>query len=290
MRINNDTLKLLRIPFSYFLMPVFFFAISQVVAINWINVIIVFIVLHIFIYPASNGYNSYMDNDEGSIGGLEKPPKPTKQLFIISIIFDIIGLCLSLIVGYLFLFSILLYILASRAYSYKGIRLKKYPIIGFLTVVFFQGAFTFWMVYCGVAKNEIIYNTNLLAVLIACLFLIGGVYPLTQVYQHDADKANDDISISYLLGVRGTFLFSAIMFFVATCFLLLYFNLTQKINHFYLLQLFLLPVIIYFILWFIKVNKNIMEASFKNTMRMNFIAATCMNLLFITLLIINNIT
>ncbi len=287
--IDKNTFTLLRIPFSYFLMPLFFFALSQVSEIDWFKAFVCFLVLHLFIYPASNGYNSYMDQDETSIGGLEKPPKPTKKLFYISVLFDIIGLCFSLVVNFSFFCCILFYLLASRAYSYKGIRLKKFPIIGFLTVVFFQGAFTFWMVYLGVSKNIVEWNTVLLLALASCLFLIGGIYPLTQVYQHDADKASGDITISYELGIKGTFIFCAILFFISNLLLFFYFHSTQKMEHFMLFQLFLFPVIFYFLRWFLKVLKDKKEASFKNTMRMNFIASTCMNLVFIVLLILNTI-
>src|SRR6478735_1028647 len=145
--LDKNTLTLLRIPFSVFLMPVFLFAVSQVEELNWVHAALAFIVLHLFIYPASNGYNSYMDQDETSIGGLEKPPLATRNLFYVSLAFDIIGILLSLLVDFRFFLCIILYMIASRAYSYKGIRLKKYPIIGFLTVVIFQGGFTFYMVY-----------------------------------------------------------------------------------------------------------------------------------------------
>ena len=37
------------------------------------NAALIFVILHILVYPASNGYNSYMDRDEGSIGGLKNP-------------------------------------------------------------------------------------------------------------------------------------------------------------------------------------------------------------------------
>lgn len=243
--IDINTIKLLRIPFSYFLMPVFFFALSQVHQIDWAKAVICFFVLHLFIYPASNGYNSYMDQDESSIGGLEHPPKPTKQLFYASVLFDIIGLSLSLIMGFYFFISVLAYMLASRAYSFKGIRIKKYPIPGFLIVVFFQGAFTFWMVYNGVTKTPVELNNSLLLVLTACLFLIGGVYPLTQVYQHEADKAAGDITISYKLGIRGTFIFCGVMFAIANGLLYFYFSSVQKAGHFILFQVFLFPVILF---------------------------------------------
>jgi len=285
--IDKNTIKLLRIPFSYFLMPVFFFALSQVQNINWANALLCFVILHLFIYPASNGYNSFMDEDETPIGGLEKPPKPTKQLFYISLMFDIVGLSLAFFVGLNFFFCVLAYMIASRSYSYKGIRLKKYPILGFLTVVLFQGAFTFWMVFTGVSDNEVAWNLNLKLVLVACIFLIGGVYPLTQIYQHEADLASGDITISLKLGKQGTFIFCALMFAISTGFLYFYFEAVDRMDEFLLFQIFLVPVIVYFINWFFKVRKDDTQASFKNMMRMNFLASTCMNLLFITLIFLN---
>ncbi len=285
--IDMNTVKLLRIPFSYFLMPVFFFALSQVRDINWGRAILCFLILHLLIYPASNGYNSYMDQDESSIGGLKNPPKPTQKLFYASIIFDTIGLSLSLLVGINFFVGVLVYMLASKAYSYKGTRLKKHPIPGFLTVVFFQGAVTFWMVYTGVSKYAITWNSDLILASSACLFLIGGVYPLTQVYQHEADKVAGDITISYKLGIRGTFIFCAIMFALANGLMYFYFSSKQQILYFILFQAFLFPATFFFIKWFLKVIKDREQASFKNMMRMNFIASTCMNLFFITLLILN---
>lgn len=199
------------------------------------------------------------------------------------------GLALSFAISIQFSLSIFAYILASRAYSSKLIRLKKMPITGFLTVVIFQGGFTFWMVYAGINKTPVEFTNGFLSALVACSFLIAGVYPLTQIYQHEADKASGDITISYKLGYIGTFIFTSIMFICANAFLYYYFYSIQKQLHFLLFQIFLLPVIIYFARWFIKVIKNKSEASFKNTMRMNFIVSTCMNLCFITLLILNHI-
>src|ERR1700741_1402342 len=87
----KNTILLLRFPFSFFLMPVYWFALSQQTNINTSNAIIVFCILHLLVYPASNGYNSYMDRDEGPIGGLKHPPKVTKSLFYTTVIMDIIA-------------------------------------------------------------------------------------------------------------------------------------------------------------------------------------------------------
>ena len=68
----------LRIPFSYFLLPVYLFALAISPNLNESRMLWVFIILHVFLYPASNGYNSYYDRDEKSIGGVEKTPQGNK--------------------------------------------------------------------------------------------------------------------------------------------------------------------------------------------------------------------
>ena len=135
-------------------MPIFILVLSQSNDFKLIDAIVTFLIIHLLVYPASNGYNSYIDRDENSIGGLEKPPLPTKQLFYVTLFLDVIAIILSLVfVNIFFTSSLLLYILASRAYSSKQIRLKKYPIVGFLIVVIFQGGFTFFMSTVGISNS-----------------------------------------------------------------------------------------------------------------------------------------
>src|SRR5262245_60381924 len=112
--LQRSTLQLLRFHFSFFLMPVYLFALSQTPGIYWPHALLIFFILHVLVYPSSNGYNSYMDRDEGSIGGIEKPLKPTKQLFYVSLIMDAAAILLSLLISYWFTICIITYILASR--------------------------------------------------------------------------------------------------------------------------------------------------------------------------------
>jgi 1,4-dihydroxy-2-naphthoate octaprenyltransferase len=111
--LSKSTIILLRVPFSFFLMPVFFLALSQVPEINYGKALLVFIILHLIMYPASNGYNSYMDQDEDSIGMIEKPPKATKELFYLTLILDGLAITLSLLVNLPFALFIMANILAS---------------------------------------------------------------------------------------------------------------------------------------------------------------------------------
>src|SRR4030095_11125310 len=281
--ISSSTIKLLRIPFSFFLSPIYFFALAQVPEIDWFNAVLIFIILHFIIYPASNGYNSYMDRDTESIGGLEKPPPPSRQLFLVTVVLDSIGILLSLIIGPIFTLVMLFYIGASKAYSYRGIRLKKFPYLGYLVVIAFQGAVTFWLVYYGSNRE------HSLPVpwqgMIICSLLVGGFYPLTQIYQHKQDFEDGVSTISYKLGYKGTFIFCAFVYILAWIFMAQFFIGKKQGNQLLMIGIFFIPVIVYFIRWFVLVYKNYQQANFKNTMRMNWLAATCTNISFLILLI-----
>jgi len=281
--ISDSTIKLLRIPFSFFLSPIYLFALAQVPQINWLNAGLIFVILHFLIYPASNGYNSYMDRDTGSIGGLEKPPPPSQQLFWLTIVLDSIGILMSLIIGPIFTLVMLFYIGASKAYSYRGIRLKKFPYLGYFIVILFQGAVTFWLVYYGSNKEVGLWVPW--QGMVICSLLVGGFYPLTQIYQHRQDIEDGVSTLSYKLGYTGTFIFCTVVYILAWVFMAQFFIANKKGYQLLLIGIFFIPVIVYFIRWFVLVYKNNQQANFKNTMKMNWLAATCTNISFLILLI-----
>jgi len=281
--LSASTIKLLRIPFSFFLSPVYFFSLAQVPHIHWGKAALIFLILHFLIYPASNGYNSYMDRDTKSIGGLEKPPAPSRELYITTIFLDIAGILLSLFISPLFALVMLFYIGASKAYSYRGIRIKRLPVTGYLLVVIFQGAVTFWLVYYGSnADNSLFVPWQGMVI---CALLIGGFYPLTQIYQHEQDFEDGVVTISYKLGYKGTFVFCCIVYLSAFILMAQFFILQHEKGKLLMVSIFFTPVIVYFIVWFLRVSKNAQAADFKNTMTMNWLAATCTNISFVSLLI-----
>lgn len=282
--LHRSTIQLLRFHFSFFLLPVYLFALSQVPTINWTKAILVFLVLHLLVYPSSNGYNSYMDRDETPIGGLAHPLQPTKQLFYTSIAMDVLALIIAVFIEPFFVLGILLYIIASRAYSYRKIRLKQYPFIGFLTVFLFQGAVIFYITCIAVNaanSNEVSLQTALTA-----SFLIGALYPLTQVYQHEADKKDGVVTISYLLGKKGTFVLSMLLFLSAA--FLLYLRFKHELNFFYLFLFITFPVVLFFLFWMSRVWRDERAANFKNSLRMNIIATLCTTIYFFTLIVLKH--
>lgn len=284
---DKDTVKHLRFPFSFFLMPVFLFALSQSGEINWMNTIFAFLILHLLVFPSSNGYNSYQDRDEGSIGGLKHPPKVTANLYYATLLFDILALLSGLFISVFFSLMVLLFIVMSRAYSYRQIRLKKYPFIGFLTVFVFQGAFVFLM--SSTAINGVkwfgLFSENAIICMVVSSLFIGSIYPLTQIYQHQADKNDGVISISYKLGYTGTFLFSGFLFSVAVLMLFYHFSLKQQTTSLIIFLVMMIPVMYRLSVWFAKVRKDTKNADFENTMAMNMLTSATMNLYFLLLIV-----
>ncbi|NEW82484.1 MAG: UbiA family prenyltransferase [Mariniphaga sp.] len=289
---DKNTVKHLRLPFSFFLMPVFLFALSQADTVNWQKTIIAFVILHLLIFPSSNGYNSFQDRDETSIGGLKHPPKVTRNLYSATLFMDIVGILCGLFVSAYFSLFVFIFVLVSRAYSYRNVRLKKYAVIGFLTVFIFQGAFVYLMTTAAISTfsfADFFTRNNIICMSVASLF-IGSIYPLTQIYQHDADKKDGVISISYKLGYIGTFIFSSILFSIAIVFLFYYFNLKHQQIAMVLFLFITLPVVIKLGIWFNKVRKDTANANFENTMEMNLLTSACMNLYFLVLILNNYYT
>ncbi|WP_165871542.1 UbiA family prenyltransferase [Flaviaesturariibacter flavus] len=283
--LHRSTIQLLRFPFSLFLLPVYLFAISQVPEVDRGRAALIFFILHVLVYPASNGYNSYMDRDETPIGGLRAPLQPTRQLFWTTVLLDGIAILLSLLfVNAVFAFGVLAYIAASRAYSWRGLRLKRFPVTGFLTVFLFQGA---W-IYAAVALAFHAGGGSLLLPALAASCLVGALYPLTQIYQFEADRADGVTTISYKLGKRGSFLFSMFLFAAAAALLFCYFSAAGQLNHFYRFLVITLPVVGFFFYWMRKVWRNEAAADFRHSLQMNLVATACTTLYFLTLIYSNH--
>ncbi|RZK19289.1 MAG: prenyltransferase [Hymenobacter sp.] len=283
----RKAVPLLRIPFSLFLMPVFWFGLSALrEPFSWGRAVAVFIILHLLVYPASNGYNSFYDKDEDSIGGLKTPPKVTPELLHLVYLFDTLALGGALLLGSLFGTLILVYLLVSKAYSYEGIRLKKYPLLSTAVVVVFQGAFTFLLTQVGVGASEaqLVEKTNLLLALVSTLFLCGS-YPLTQVYQHQEDARRGDRTLSLRLGIRGTFVFAAGGLLAGALTMALAYWLRGEVRNLLVFLVATGPVVALFARWVSLAWHAPALANFEWTMRMNKVSSLCLSAAFITMLL-----
>lgn len=267
-------------------MPVYLFAVCVSPNVNGENLLWSFLIIHLLVYPASNGYNSYFDKDEKSIGGLKNPPPVKKDLYYTSIVLDVAAIALALIfVSKEFAAMLFVYGMASKAYSHPSVRLKKYPVAGWLTVVFFQGIFTFATSYIGINKfplETLLHSKVLFPGLLTSLMLFA-TYPMTQVYQHEEDSKRGDKTMSLMLGVRGTFFFAMFFFLVVTLGFVIYFVKTFTAFYAVVFLITQSPVVMYFLFWFRAVFMDPSNADHKSTMRLNLLSSLCLNGFFVYL-------
>lgn len=275
---------LMRIPFSLFLMPVFWLAISMLPLDAWngIPVFFVFLHLHLLLYPASNGYNSIVDKDDSPIGGLENPPPVNLQLQMLVLVFDVLALVLAFFIGLEYGFCVCVYWMVSRAYSHPVIRLKKYPVISWLAVALFQGGWTVLMVWAGVVPNHEIFDASPLWIwpLVATTFFAGS-YPVTQIYQHEADRKRGDVTLSSLLGIRGTLIFALGGLMLGSLSLVVGLWINHEMNGLPIILACSLPSFFYFSGWMRKVFSDPAKADFRHTMLFNKISSLGLSMGFL---------
>lgn len=284
-----STLLHLRFPFSFFLLPVFLFAASVVNGWEVQSFITVFFILHFLLYPASNGYNSFFDRDEKSIGGLRNPPGVTRELYWVALGLDAIAILWSTSINPVFGVMILVYGLVSKMYSHPSVRLKKYPVLGWLAAGFFQGYFTFLMTVIGL-KGEPLMDISKevhYAGLLSSLLLFGS-YPMTQVYQHEEDSNRGDITMSIKLGILGTFHFTAICFSISTMLFFLFYQVYVSMVAALIFLVAMTPIVVYFGRWYFSVRKDQTLADYDHTMRLNLISSACLNVFFLMVMVSNS--
>ena len=246
------------------------------------RVIPVFVIFHALLYPASNGFNSFFDRDVGPIGGLANPPPVNASLLFASLLLDLLAIVWAWLITPEFALLAFIYGLGSKLYSWDKIRIKRLPIVGWVWTGLGQGAITF-ISMAAVLSGRGFFSLD--AVTYGVSFLVTafilGIYPLTQVYQHEEDALRGDMTISRLAGVRGTFILSAICLLIAMAGIFFWIFRTENI---FLALIFIasqVPSLIYFVLWAVSVFKDEKRATHKRAMTMNIVASTLMSLFFL---------
>lgn len=278
MKITRSALIHLRLPFSFLLLPVFLFALNRAETAQFINSVLVFIVLHLLIYPASNAFNSYFDKDESSIALIKSPPPVDRNLYYLSLILDLAGIVLAMIVSIYFAAGMIIYSMISRMYSHPSVRIKRFPYLSLLIVMLFQGGFIYLLSLHAISPVQTILSQQHIAEAVFCCLLVGAIYPLTQVYQHTEDRQRGDRTISLVLGIRGSFIFAAFLFVSA---LFLYYTALSPIAFAAGFIFFMIPPAFFFMYWYLKVKREPQKADFQHAMLMTCISSVCMNAFFL---------
>jgi 1,4-dihydroxy-2-naphthoate octaprenyltransferase len=225
-----------------------------------------------------------------SIGGLEKPPPVTNDLLLVSLVLDGVALLLSLLISWQFMLMMFIFGLVSKAYSHPAVRIKKYPVWSWLIATLFQGAFTFLAVYMAV--NEVGFHATLKSKIVAPALLatgfLMGFYPMTQIYQHEEDGKRGDMTLSRLLGIRGTFVFTAMVFLITDVLFFWYFATYISLFQAWLFQLAILVPVLFFLYWLFRALQDEGAVNYKNAMFLNLLGAGALNLFFLIAYFLNH--
>ncbi len=277
----RSTLVHLRLPFSFFLLPIFLFGVHAARAVNPLKAWSAFFIIHFLLYPASHAFNTWYDRDEGAIGGLASPPPVHGSLAWAAWILDVLALAASWFLGWFFFVCMGLYTLGSKLYSWKVTRIKRRPVAGWIGVGLVQGALTFVAVAQSICTPRSWEDPHLWASVLAAALFLWGVYPMTQIYQHEEDARHGDLTLSRLVGVRGTFLISGGFLAAAVGLFVTLFVLEAGWGRALLFVGLQTPTLVYFLWWAWAVWKDPSRADFRRTMGLNVLASGLMNVFFL---------
>jgi 4-hydroxybenzoate polyprenyltransferase len=242
----------LRLPFQ--LVMFFIFLTGFVVGgySNISNLILGAIIVYVFISGGTVAYNSYYDKDEGPVNFIKNPPKPTKSLLVLSIIFKMFGIILAPLINFNFFIICVVCVFMSIFYSHPKFRLKTKNGLDLVINGVGYGSLSIlggWLCVTSEINFKIIFLS------IIAFFLISTGLPLTQIFQYDDDKKKDGKTFVVIFGPKKSLLISLILLFITlilfNVFFVIYFNFLFNI----VISMALLPGFFFIYSWF----KNLMN-------------------------------
>ena len=141
--------------------------------------------------------NSAFDQDEGDIGYLREPPKPPQYLLQVSAVMLLLSLGLGFFLPPVFAWSNAACVVMAVLYSVPPVRLKARA--GWDLVINCVG-FGLLTPLAGWGLTGLPVTPGMRSVVIGFAFLFGALYPPTQIYQIDEDRARGDHTLVIFLG------------------------------------------------------------------------------------------
>lgn len=205
-RLRVGLLIHLRLHFQLLLAPIFLWGFYLGNGGLGPRAVLVFIVIHAFLYGGATAFNSAYDRDRGPVGGLKRPPTVTDELLPFSLAVLLLGWGLSAIVSWEFFGVYTAILVLALAYSHPRIRLKARPWTSLATIFAGQGLLGFlggWTA-AGAPLSDVLGRESLLGALAASL-IVSGFYPLSQLFQIEDDRSRGDRTIAVAWGAERCF-------------------------------------------------------------------------------------
>ena len=158
------------------------------------------------LYGGVTAYNAYYDRDVGPVTGLRRPPSAGAACRWGGLAFIAAGAIAAFQVSLTFAAVYAAIAALGIGYSHPRVRFKRQPIASLGVVAIGQGA----LGYLAGAAAAVPYglpawNAALVSGGVAVVCFVTGLYPLTQVFQMDEDRARGDRTFAVRYGARAVF-------------------------------------------------------------------------------------
>ncbi len=107
---------------------------------------------------------------------------------------------------------------------------------------------------------------------------------MTQIYQHAEDAGRGDYTLSRMLGINGTFVFTAGIFLVASLGIIILFYKEGSLGNILIYLVALVPVNVYFIKWYLDFRKGKLVITYERTMMLNAMSSLLLSGAFIMMI------
>jgi 4-hydroxybenzoate polyprenyltransferase len=174
------------------------------------------VVVVILVNGGTLAINSVFDRDAGDVGYLDAPPPVPRRLAAFSLALLGAGLAVAALLPRAFLVTTAVCVVMSLLYSVPPVRLKA--VAGADWVINMIGFGTLTPLAGWAATGRPVTGAAAWALVAFCP-LFAALYPLTQLYQIDEDRARGDRTLAIAVGMRASLLLSLAFTLVAfACF------------------------------------------------------------------------
>lgn len=191
--------------------------------VSWSGLVMAWLAWVVCLNGGTLAFNSAYDRDENDIAYLVNPPPPPRLLATFSFILMATGIVLAFLVTPAYSMVTAVCMIMSVLYSHDAFRWKSIPggdlainMVGYGCCTTLSGILVGQAVLGAISINPDKAGWLLIA---GFGLLFGSFYPLTQIYQMDADRRHGDLTLVAAIGINKSLTLAIMLGIAASIFL-----------------------------------------------------------------------